>query len=209
LFRGVTSAPTGHAFRQRGLPALASAPQQHVHAAHITHARAFSAAAPASHYDTLGVKKTATEPEIKAAYRKLAMKWHPDQNADNREAATEKFKQVSEAYQVLSDKQKRSSYDTFGPGGGGGFGGAGGHPFGQGGGFHGQAHSMNPEEAEKMFKNIFGNDMQDMMKEMAEMQGKMGAGHGRAGAGPSHGFSGPVSMHQGWAEEARVRLYHL
>ncbi len=65
------------------------------------------------YYNTLGVNKTATEEDIKKAYRKLAMKYHPD-HAKGDKAAEEKFKQVSEAYAVLSDKEKRQQYDTFG-----------------------------------------------------------------------------------------------
>ena len=78
-------------------------------------------------YDILGVSKSATDAEIKSAYRKLALKWHPDRNKSAE--ATEKFKEVNEAYEVLSDKNKRAKYDQFGHaafGGGTGF-----NPFGQ------------------------------------------------------------------------------
>lgn len=79
-------------------------------------------------YATLGVERTASKDDLKKAYRKLAMQYHPDRNADNAEAE-KKFKEVSEAYDVLKDDQKRAAYDRFGhaafEGGAGGGGGAG------------------------------------------------------------------------------------
>ncbi len=69
------------------------------------------------YYDVLGVKKTATEEEIKKAYRALAMKYHPDRNPGNKKEAEERFKEINEAYAVLSDKDKRRQYDQFGPSG--------------------------------------------------------------------------------------------
>ena len=63
-----------------------------------------------NYYDILGVDKKATPEEIKAAYRKLAMKYHPDRNQGD-EAAAEKFKEVNEAHETLSDQQKRAAYD--------------------------------------------------------------------------------------------------
>src|SRR5437763_8980541 len=65
------------------------------------------------YYEILGVKKAATEEEIKKAYRNLAKKFHPDKNKGNKEAEN-KFKEISEAYAVLSDKEKRSQYDRLG-----------------------------------------------------------------------------------------------
>ena len=88
------------------------------------------------YYGVLGVSKTATDEELKKAYRKMAKKYHPDANADNKAEAEKKFKEVNEAYEVLSDPQKRKMYDQFGtvdPGAG--FGGAGG-PFGGGNGYY-------------------------------------------------------------------------
>ena len=69
--------------------------------------------AKADYYELLGVKKGASADEIKKAYRKLAIKYHPDKNPDDK-AAEEKFKEISEAYEVLSDTEKRSTYDQFG-----------------------------------------------------------------------------------------------
>jgi DnaJ-class molecular chaperone len=90
------------------------------------------AAGKPDYYDILGVNKTASAEELKKAYRKQALEWHPDRHKDNKEAAEKRFKEINEAYQVLSDAQKRSAYDQFGhqafaPGGGGG-----GSPFGGG-----------------------------------------------------------------------------
>src|SRR5256885_14879071 len=65
------------------------------------------------YYDILGVKKTATDEEIKKAYRNLAKKYHPDKNKGNKEAEN-KFKEISEAYAVLSDTEKRAQYDRVG-----------------------------------------------------------------------------------------------
>lgn len=79
-------------------------------------------------YDLLEVPTTASQDEIKKAYRKMAMKWHPDKNPENKKEAEEKFKDISHAYEVLSDPQKKQTYDEFGEeglkeggGGGGGF----------------------------------------------------------------------------------------
>ena len=87
------------------------------------------------YYDILGVAKSATEAELKKAYRKLAVKYHPDKNPDNKEAE-DKFKELSEAYEVLSDKQKRAKYDQYGHDAFKRSGGASAGGFGGGGGFH-------------------------------------------------------------------------
>src|ERR1051326_8348618 len=86
------------------------------------------------YYDILGVKKSASEEEIKKSYRNLAKKFHPDKNKGNKDAEN-KFKEISEAYAVLSDKEKRAQYDRLGRKPFAGFGGAGGaaggaNPFG-------------------------------------------------------------------------------
>ncbi|XP_050178653.1 dnaJ homolog subfamily B member 6 isoform X2 [Myiozetetes cayanensis] len=77
------------------------------------------------YYEVLGVQKHASAEDIKKAYRKLALKWHPDKNPDNKDEAEQQFKQVAEAYEVLSDAKKRDIYDRYGKeglinGGGGG-----------------------------------------------------------------------------------------
>ena len=105
------------------------------------------------YYEVLGVSKDADEAAIKKAYRQLAKKYHPDVNPGDK-TAEEKFKEVNEAYQTLSDPQKRQVYDQFGPdgpqagfGGGGGFGGFSGF---EGGGFGG---------FEDIFSSFFGGGM--------------------------------------------------
>ena len=95
------------------------------------------------YYEVLGVAKSADEKEIKKAYRKVAMKFHPDRNPDDR-AAEDKFKEAAEAYEVLSDADKKARYDRYGHAGmgQGGFGGGGGH--------------MNMEDIFSQFGDIFG-----------------------------------------------------
>src|SRR5215831_3182592 len=70
----------------------------------------------ADYYETLGVKRDASEEEIKKAYRKLARQFHPDRNPGDKQAEA-KFKEVQKAYDVLSDKKKRTQYDQFGEAG--------------------------------------------------------------------------------------------
>ena len=65
------------------------------------------------YYETLGLSKSATSAEIKKAYRKMAIKYHPDKNPDN-SAAEEKFKKAAEAYEILSNSDKKSKYDQYG-----------------------------------------------------------------------------------------------
>lgn len=102
------------------------------------------------YYEVLGVSKNASDDEIKKAYRKLAVKYHPDRNPGDKEAEA-KFKEINEAHEVLSDKQKRARYDQFGHagvGGASGFGGGGagfsGNPFAGGNfNFNGQAFNFD------------------------------------------------------------------
>ena len=95
------------------------------------------------YYETLGLSKSATSAEIKKAYRKMAIKYHPDKNPDNK-AAEEKFKKAAEAYEILSNSDKKAKYDQFGhqafQNGGAGFGGGG----------------MNMDDIFSQFGDIFG-----------------------------------------------------
>ncbi len=111
------------------------------------------------YYEVLGVSKNASDDEIKKAYRKLAVKYHPDKNPGDKEAEA-KFKEINEAHDVLSDKQKRARYDQFGHAGVGGAGG--GNPFGGQGGafnFNGQTFNFdfgNGSPFDDILGNIFG-----------------------------------------------------
>ncbi|KAF9210133.1 hypothetical protein BGZ59_009777 [Podila verticillata] len=163
------------------------------------------------YYAILGIPKTADDDQIKKAYRKLALKYHPDKNSA--EDAQKKFHDISEAYEVLSDKNKRAVFDQFGedglkggggaagPGAAGGFpggfsggfpGGGGGHTFsfgGQGMGGGGGGGGFHPSDAEDIFKQFFasfggGGGMGGM--------GGMG-GYGRGGGMPG-GMGGMGGM---------------
>ena len=111
------------------------------------------------YYEVLGIGTGASQDEIKKAYRKMAKQYHPDVNPGNAEAE-QKFKEVNEAYSVLSDEEKKAQYDQFGhaafeQGGGGGYsyGGAGG--FGDFGGF-----DMGDIFSSIFFRSIYGNRLQ-------------------------------------------------
>ncbi|MEN9763445.1 MAG: molecular chaperone DnaJ [Pseudomonadota bacterium] len=140
-------------------------------------------------YEVLGVAKNAAEDELKKAYRKLAMKYHPDRNPDDKQAE-EKFKEVKEAYEVLSDARKREAYDRFGHAGvdpnaagmGGGGGGAGG------------------------FADVFGDIFGDIF---GGGRGGGGGGGGRSGVyrGADLRYSMEISLEQaasGYTTEIRV-----
>lgn len=101
----------------------------------------------ADYYKILGVDKSASTDEIKSAYRKLAMKYHPDRNPDNK-AAEDKFKEATEAYEVLGDSEKRTQYDQFGHAGMNG---------GMGGGYGGHHGNMNMDDIFENFGDIFGS----------------------------------------------------
>ena len=126
-------------------------------------------------YGVLGVTRQASPDELKKAYRKLAMKFHPDKNPGDK-SAEDRFKEASEAYDVLSDPKKKQVYDQFGHAGfQGAGGGGGGNPFG--GGF-GEAGNFDPRQGEQfqdMFSDFFGEFFS-------------GEGQGTGGARGSRGF---------------------
>uniref|UniRef100_A0A4W3I2B5 DnaJ heat shock protein family (Hsp40) member B6 n=1 Tax=Callorhinchus milii TaxID=7868 RepID=A0A4W3I2B5_CALMI len=101
------------------------------------------------YYQVLGVSKNSSPEEIKKAYRKSALKWHPDKNPDNKDEAESKFKQISEAYEVLSDVSKRDVYDRYGKDGLTNIGGGGQYNSGYNFGFT----FRNPED---VFREFFG-----------------------------------------------------
>ncbi len=137
----------------------------------------------------LGIKKGASQSEIKKAYRKMAKKYHPDTNAGD-EAAAEKFKEVSEAYSILNDPEKKKLYDQFGhaafdgtgqPGGGYGAGGSGFGGFGGAGGSGFSGFSQGPDGSYQEYH--FDGNMDDILKDIF--------GHGfSGGASGSSGFGG-------------------
>ncbi len=96
------------------------------------------------YYEILGVTKNSTEAEIKKAYRQMAIKYHPDKNPDDK-TAEEKFKEAAEAYEVLSNPEKKQRYDQFGHAG-----------MGSQGGFGGGGSSMNMDDIFSQFGDIFG-----------------------------------------------------
>ncbi|CBZ54743.1 hypothetical protein NCLIV_051690 [Neospora caninum Liverpool] len=151
-------------------------------------------------YEVLGVKKDAGIDEIKKAYRQLALKWHPDRNPDNRQQAEAQFRLVSEAYQTLSNPEKRQQYDAMRQYRGSGFhegvrGGSGaatashgphGYPFGPGGAF--RTHHVSQEEAEQLFRQVFGGmNIQDLFAQVLREKARGDR------AGP-RGLHGPFVM---------------
>jgi len=102
------------------------------------------------YYSILSVQRSATDDELKRAYRKLAMKWHPDKNPDKKEEAAEQFQLIAEAYDVLSDREKRAIYDQYGEEGL-----KNGIPDGNGGTRGGYSFNNNAKE---IFERFFGTD---------------------------------------------------
>ena len=109
------------------------------------------------YYKILGLSRDAKPKDIKKAYRKLAIKWHPDKNPGDK-VAEEKFKEISEAYEVLSDESKRKQYDL----GGNPFGGMGVvEPFGGGGGAQHFSFGNSGSDPREIFKMFFGEEGED------------------------------------------------
>ena len=97
-----------------------------------------------NYYEILEVSRDASQDQLKKAYRRLAMKWHPDKNKGNEEEANIRFTEISEAYQVLSDPEKKQIYDRYGEEG-----------LKRGGGGSGGFHQVDPNE---IFRQFFGDD---------------------------------------------------
>ncbi|EZG63300.1 DnaJ domain protein [Gregarina niphandrodes] len=171
---------------------------------------------PADFYARLGVSKDAPADEIRKAYRKLALKWHPDKNPNNREEAETKFKELAEAYDCLSDPDKRRRYDLYGPEGGarttssnnggrhgsGGFGGFGGFggphsqrvfftdPFAGDEAF-GNDMRFTFDHARRIFENVFGtSDPFRVFEEDPFFNGAASSGFGGNSGFGNSGFGG-------------------
>jgi molecular chaperone DnaJ len=151
----------------------------------------------ANYYDILDVKKDATKEQIKKAYRKQALKYHPDRNPDDKQAEA-KFKEVSEAYEVLNDEKKKSIYDQYGEEGlkGSGMG---------GGGFGGSGGFSSMEEALRTFMGAFGGNMggQSGGDSIFDSLFGFGGGDGSSSSGARKGASKKISISLSFEEAAK------
>jgi len=139
------------------------------------------------YYEILGVTRGCDDAALKAAYRKLAMEHHPDRNGGCEDAAG-RFKEINEAYSILSDGQKRAAYDRFGHQGVNGMGGGGG----------GQFHDVGD-----IFNEVFGDVFGDMF----------GGGRQRQRSGPARGqdlrYDLEISLEQAYASDAITKIEPL
>lgn len=154
-------------------------------------------------YEVLGLTKSASAAEIKAAYRKLALQWHPDRNKASN--ANEKFKEINEAYAVLSDPKKKEQYDQFGhapfqPGAGGGQG-----PFGQQGPFQ-YYYSTSGGQSGGMPFGFGGEDFIDPFEIFEQF---FGGGFGRAGGARRHREAYELSIDFMDAMKGATKEIHL
>lgn len=182
-----------------------------------------------SYYDVLGVPKTASQEEIKKAYRSLALRWHPDRNqGSSQKEAEEKFRQVAEAYETLGDAKKRKDYDTFGSSrfaSGGAPHGFSGHPSGD---YYGnesfQTFRMSEADARDLFRQVFEDILkspgfsrtsgmplssQSLGSLFEELQGNMPGATSSRGAQPNEGsnttfVSSTMTIRNGRLIERRV-----
>ncbi|XP_043853104.1 dnaJ homolog subfamily B member 2 isoform X2 [Dromiciops gliroides] len=143
----------------------------------------------ASYYEILDVPPSASPDDIKKAYRKKALQWHPDKNPDNKEFAEQKFKEVAEAYEVLSDKNKRDVYDRYGKDGLSGPGAGSDSPWARSGGF--TFTFRNPDD---VFREFFGG--QDPFDDFFD---DIDPGQGPARPRAFFGFSSPFSSRPAFA----------
>lgn len=165
------------------------------------------------YYKILGVERKASQDEIKKVYRKLAMKYHPDKNPDNKQAE-EKFKEINEAHQVLSDPEKRARYDQLGSsysqwqqrGAPGDFNWSdwfGGTP---GGAPRGGGRRVRYEDVDSMFGGGGLGGFSDFFEAMFGMGGGMGAGASRNPRASHQRFEQPVSISLEEAHEGAIRI---
>ncbi|KAJ6821319.1 dnaJ-like protein subfamily B member 1-like [Iris pallida] len=152
----------------------------------------------ADYYNILKVNRNATDDDLKKSYRRLAMRWHPDKNPSNKKEAEAKFKQISEAYDVLSDSQKRAIYDQYGEEGLKGMPPPGSQSAASfSNGSRGPSNfQFNPRDADDIFAELFGNNPFGF-----EAMGRAKSMRFQTdGAGTFGGFGGVSSANQSYTE---------